>query len=334
MLTTWFGWTLILRGELTLGSYIAFTAYLGYLTGPVTEITSLVSTFQQTAVTLARMFEYLDLPPEQEPAGVYAPLSSTAFELTGAIELAGVSFEYLSNRHVLKDVSININEGEILTIVGESGAGKSTILRLMAGFDYPTAGIVTIGGQDIKHIPPQEVRKGVTLLWQECGLLRGTIWDNLTTGLADVQNDVVEMAVRCCVLSDMIRHLPDGYTTPVGEAGATLSSGQRQRLAIARALIRGAPVLLLDEATSNLDVATERRLLNNLLTMYRGRTIVYVTHRISNAIVADRIAVVAEGGIVGLGSHVDLMASCPVYKELQQAGTREPVQSSVHIVAD
>lgn len=333
ILTTWVGWSFILRGELTLGSYIAFMAYVGFMTGPISEITSLVSSFQQTAVSLSRMFEYLDLPPEKEPdpqpTGINASRS-----LRGTISVSKVSYGYHGRSEILKGVTFEVDEGATLAIIGESGAGKSTVLKLLAGYEYPTDGVVTIGGEDTRSISPQHLRRNVAVVWQDFGLMKGTVWDNLTIGASAVHRGDVEAAVRACSLLDDIMQLPERYATPIGEGGATLSGGQRQRLAIARALLQDPPVLILDEATSFLDFATEQRVLENLLAARKGRTLVYVSHRMANVMLADRIALLADGRIAALGSHADLMASNAEYRRMHHIAMHGPSQRSVHLVGE
>jgi ABC-type bacteriocin/lantibiotic exporter with double-glycine peptidase domain len=316
---TWYAWTLILNGELTLGGFVAFSAYLGYLTGPVGEVTSLFADLQQTAITFGRAFEYLDLEPEQEPELVYTPAAPSVVRLKGDIRLEHVSFEYAAERPVLQDVSLHFPEGSVTALVGRSGAGKSSVLRLLCGMEQANSGSILFDAIPIQQIALAERRKQLAVVWQEPTLFRGTIRENLVLGLDDVRNDAIADAVRACRLDELLGSLPAGYDTPVAEAGATVSGGQRQRMAIARALLRGAPILLLDEATSQMDVQTEEEVLRELLLRMRGRTVVLVTHRLATASLADQICLLEDGRVSAVGTHAELSRQSALYKQLLAA---------------
>lgn len=318
-LFTWYAWTLILRGDLTLGSFMAFTAYLGYLTGPVGQVASLFADFQQSAVTLGRAFEYLDFAPEQDPETAYSIPAPVTRPIRGEIVIDRVSFGYAADKMVLRDVSMSFVPGQVTALVGASGAGKSTILRLLCGMERATAGYVRVDGRGLETYPLPELRRQIGVVWQEPTLLRGTIWENLTLGLEDVSRDTVTEAVRACQLEALITELPNGYDTVVAEWGATLSGGQRQRFALARALVRNTPVLLLDETTSQVDVRTEEEILRAVLPRIRDKTVVLVTHRMATASLADQICVLENGRVVGAGTHDELAGDNPAYRTLVQA---------------
>lgn len=320
---TWYAWRLILAGEMTIGDYIAFTAYIGYLYNPLTQLTGLISDFQQTAVSLGRMFEYLDLPVEQDPATAYEPPPEIRQRIHGDVRLRDVSFGYAEGKRVLHDVTLSIPRGTITAIVGPSGAGKSSLLRLITRMEEPTEGQVFLDDVPVQSISLPDLRRQVTVVWQEVSQVQGTIWDNLTLGAGEVPRAVVDDAVRICRLDGLLQELPQGYQTSVAEWGATLSGGQRQRMALARALIRDTPVLLLDEATSNVDMQTEGDLLRDLFARLRGRTVVFVTHRVSTAALADQIVVVERGRVVGTGTHDALMADCETYRQLHGVGAAD-----------
>jgi len=323
-LYSWYAWRLIIRGDLTLGTYIAFTAYIAYLTVPLAQITGILADFQKSAVNLGRMFEYLDMPTEQDPSLAYLPPAPIQTVIRGDIEMSGVRFGYSAAKEVLHEVSVRFPRGTITSIVGSSGAGKSSLLRLIVRLEEPTGGEVRVDGVPISDISYSDLRRQVTVVWQEFSLMQGTVWDNLTLGAEDPSPALVDDAVRLCRLEALIEELPHGYETSVGEWGSTLSGGQRQRMALARALIRDTPVLLLDEATSNVDMETETAILRDLFARVEGKTVIYVTHRVSTAALADQIVVVEAGRVVAVGTHAELSRDSETYRQLHGGGMIEP----------
>jgi ABC-type bacteriocin/lantibiotic exporter with double-glycine peptidase domain len=317
---TWYAWTLIVQGEMTLGTYIAFTAYMGYLYNPLTQITGLFSDFQQTAVNLGRMFEYLDSPVEQDPAGAYLPPTPLTHLIEGDVRLRDVSFGYSAEKRVLHDVNLNFPRGTITAVVGPSGAGKSSLLRLITRMEEPDSGQVFVDGSPITGMPLADLRRQVSVVWQEFALMQGTVWENLTLGTTGATRAQVDEAVRLCRLDELVAELPNGYDTNVAEWGATLSGGQRQRMAIARALVRDTPVLLFDEATSNVDMQTETEILRDLFARVGEKTVIFVTHRVQTAALADQICVIDAGRVVGTGTHAELMRDCEPYRLLHGGG--------------
>jgi len=319
-LFTWYGWTLIIRGDMSLGDYIAFTAYMGYLYNPLQSITNLFSDFQQTAVNLGRMFEYLDMPVEKDPATAFAPPIPIFHSIVGDIRLRDVSFGYSEEKRVLHDVTLHFPRGMVTAVVGPSGAGKSSLLRLVTRMEEPDSGQVFFDGTPAGEMSLADIRRQVSVVWQEFAMMQGTVWDNLTMGASEPTLSQVDDAVRVCRLDTLIRDLPRGYQTPVAEWGATLSGGQRQRLALARALIRDTPVLLLDEATANVDMQTETEILRDLFARLENKTVVFVTHRVQTAALADQIIVIADGRVAAVGPHADLMRDSEIYRQLHGGG--------------
>jgi ABC-type bacteriocin/lantibiotic exporter with double-glycine peptidase domain len=321
---TWYGWTLILEGRMTLGTLIAFLAYVTYLVKPLQQLTKMYGDFQQNAVSLSRMFEYLDMPPEQDAREAYVPPGPVVHPITGNVRLRGASFGYTPEKRVLEDVDLHLRRGRVTAIVGASGAGKSSLLRLVCRMAEPDAGAVLFDDVPASQIPLRDVRRQVTVVWQDVGLLRGTLWDNLTLGAQDASPERVREVVRLCQLEEMVRELPEGYETPVSEWGASLSGGQRQRVALARAIVRDAPVLLLDEATSNLDIQTEGEILPAIFAALRARTVAFVTHRLATAAWADHVVLLRAGRVLDAGTHEELLQRCEVYRQMQAAGAEEP----------
>lgn len=319
-LYTWYAWTLIINGEMTLGSYIAFSAYIGYLYNPLAQVTTLFSDFQQSAVNLGRMFEYLDSPTEQDPAASYLPPPPIQHVLEGDIRLRNLSFGYSAEKMVLHDVNVHFQRGTITSVVGHSGVGKSSLLRLITRMEEPTSGQVFFDGVPATNISLPDLRRQVSVVWQEFAMMQGSIWDNLTMGAENPSRAEVDDAVRLCRLEELVNELPQGYDTPIGEWGSTLSGGQRQRLSLARAFIRDARILLLDEATSNIDMSTETEILRDLFARVQGKTVVYVTHRVATAALADQIVVMDAGTVIAVGTHADLLRDCEVYRQMLGGG--------------
>jgi ABC-type bacteriocin/lantibiotic exporter with double-glycine peptidase domain len=318
----WYAWGLILSGEMSLGSFVAFSAYMAYLTGPVGQLADLFADFQQSAVTLGRAFEYLDTVTEQPAEAAYVLPGPLSRVIRGFITFDSVSFGYVPGKRVLGDISIEFTPGSVTAVVGISGAGKSTILRLICGMERAWAGKVSVDGIPIDSFSLSDLRRQVAVVWQESTMFRGTIWENLTLGRPDLSQEDVDSVVTACGLAALVQELPDGYQTMIAEWGASVSGGQRQRFAIARALLRGTPVLLLDETTSQIDVHTEEALLRDTLPLFRDKTVILVTHRVSTAALADRICVVGDGRIVGSGSHEELASSNAEYGQLCAASQR------------
>lgn len=314
-------WSQIITEQMTLGDFMAFSMYIGYLTGPIGSFASMFLDFQTSAVNFGRMFEYLDLPVEQDPTQAFLPQKPIQQRLRGDISLENVHFGYTSEKPVLTGVSLRIERGSLNAVVGPSGAGKSSFLRLLCGMERPDSGSICFDQVAINRIALSDLRRQIAVVWQEFSLMRGTIRENLTYALDSVADNRIDDAIRMCHLTDVISALPNGLETTVAEWGATLSGGQRQRLALARALIRDTPILLLDEATSNIDVNTESEILRDVFSVVRqSKTVLYVTHRVSTATMADRIFVMNHGALVGTGTHAALMESCEVYASLQMTG--------------
>lgn len=331
----WFGWHMIFSGELSLGMFLAFTAYVGYLYNPISELVALISDLQQSSVSFDRMFEYLDKRPEQDPALVKSPAGAIGFKIAGNIEFKNVAFSYVPDKPVLRNVNLSIRKGTINAIVGPSGSGKTSLLRLLLGLDVPNSGNILIDGTDISRVPLSDLRRQISIVWQESGLVKGTLYDNLTLGSESPSREWVKEVVRLCCLEDLVESLPDKYESEIAEKGATISAGQRQRVAIARALIRKTPILVLDEATANVDIATETEILHNIFSEFRDTTILFVSHRLASAALADKVFIVDSGYIVESGTQEELLASNGVYSNLcYQHGTLKEFPKEVAVTGD
>ncbi|HEY0171096.1 MAG TPA: peptidase domain-containing ABC transporter [Pyrinomonadaceae bacterium] len=329
-LYTLLGWQMIFSGRLTLGSFIAFTTYVGLLHSPINDFMTLFSEFQQSSISFDRMFEYFDKPTEQDPALARKAGREITFPVSGDIELRDVSFSYSEHKPVLTNVNIKIRKNTVNAVVGPSGSGKTSLLRLLTGLDKPTSGSILFDGRNTSDIPLSDLRRQVSVVWQEGGLIKGSVWDNLTLGAESPSRRRVEEAVRLCCLEELIEGLPEGYETEIAEKGASLSAGQRQRVAIARALIRQAPVLILDEATANVDVNTEMKILGNIFSRARGVTVIFVSHRPATASLADNIFMIDEGRVVEAGSHYELLSQNGTYYNLceqSRVGMSEGVEA-------
>lgn len=319
----WYAWTLIITDHLTLGEFMAFSAYLGYLTQPVTDIATLFGSLQKTSVSLRRAFEILEARPEADPCVVYKRQDRPIRRLRGDIRLADVSFQYAPGVPVLSDVTITMPAGSITAIVGVSGSGKSTMLRLISRLVEPTHGTVWYDGTPSSALSLADVRQQIAVVWQEVGLLRGTLRESLTLGIDHPTEHAIDEALDRCCLTELVAGLPKGLESPIAECGATLSGGQRQRLAIARALLRRSSILLLDEATANIDAETEGRILQSLLTGSRTTTVIYVTHRVATAKYADQVCLVSAGRLAAVDTHEALLARNGDYQRFVGEPCRE-----------
>jgi ABC-type bacteriocin/lantibiotic exporter with double-glycine peptidase domain len=306
-------WSLLTRGEMTLGTFMAFSGYLGYMTSPVSELTSTITSLQQTAVSLGRLFEYVDAPSEESlhlhTAGSdVKPTVPESAELT----LTDISFRYGTGPVLLSDVSMRLTSG-VTALVGPSGAGKSSIVRLLLRFSEPDSGAIHLNGVDIRRQPLGFVRSHFAVVSQELGLIRGSVRDNLTLGSGDVADQPLWDALMIVGLAESIRALPDGLDAVLAEAASSLSGGQRQRLAIARALVRNAPILVLDEATSSLDPAAEQELIRRIIDSQRSTLILVITHRLETIRDLARVYFLDASRIIGGESEARLRESSAEY---------------------
>jgi subfamily B ATP-binding cassette protein MsbA len=313
-LVLWYGARLVIWGEMTAGEMMAFLIYTFYIAMAVGGMAEIYGQFQQARGASRRVFELLDIEPEIADRDGARPLGKVA----GFVELDGVGFAYAGggDAPTLKEINLSARPGEVVAIVGPSGAGKTTLVNLIPRFYDVSEGEVRVDGNDVRSLRLSDLRQHVGIVPQETLLFSGTVYDNIAYGNLGASAEEVERATRAANAHDFIRELPQGYQTLVGERGVKLSGGQRQRIAIARALLKDPAILILDEATSALDSESERLVQAALERLMQGRTTFVIAHRLSTVCRADRIAVLEAGRIVAEGSHRELVEQGGLYKQL------------------
>ncbi len=305
------GW-LAIHGEINLGTFFAFSSYIAQLVGPVRSLTGLITLGQQARASVIRVFEVIDSRPVLSEKPGAARLPAGAAE----VELDDVRFGYLPSEPVLRGLSLRVQPGETVAVVGTSGSGKSTISLLLPRFYDVTGGAIRIGGTDVREVTLNSLRAAIGLVLEESFLFSDSIRANIAYGRPDATDDQVIAAARAAEAEEFILNLPEGYDTIVGEQGLTLSGGQRQRVALARALITDPAVLVLDDATSAIDPRVEAQIHETLRRVMAGRTTLLIAHRRSTLQLANKIAVLDEGRLVDLGTHEELTERCPLYRLL------------------
>jgi subfamily B ATP-binding cassette protein MsbA len=318
----WFGGREVLEGRLTAGSLIAFLVYGINIAGALGTFTGLWTQLQEAVGASRRIFELLDEVPEIRDAADARPLPP----VKGRVTFEHVSFSYPGTERVLRDINFEIQPGEVLALVGPSGAGKTTAFNLIPRFYDPTAGRVCIDGHDLRAVTLESLRGQIGMVAQETQLFSGTVRENLRYGRLDASDAELEEAARAANAAEFIERLPKGYDTVVGERGVKLSGGQRQRVAIARAILKDPRILLLDEATSSLDSESESLVEEALERLMRGRTTVIIAHRLSTVHRADRLAVLEAGHLIELGKHPELIAHDGLYARLYRMQFRNEAE--------
>jgi ATP-binding cassette subfamily B protein len=306
LLVLWVGAYLVLDQQLTLGQLIAFRIIAGYVTTPLLRLAQIWQNFQSTGLSLERLSDIVDSPQEaDETDRNNIPLPT----IEGAVKYENVSFRFASSGPLqLSNVNLDIPAGTFVGIVGQSGSGKSTLTKLLARLYEPDSGRIVVDGYDISKVELYSLRRQVGIVPQETLLFDGTVQENIALTNPDASSDEIIEAAKIAAAHEFIMTLPMGYNTRVGERGSALSGGQRQRIAIARTVLQSPGMLILDEATSALDYDAERQVCLNLAQAYQGRSVFFITHRLSTIRNADIIVMMDKGSVVEQGTHEELMA--------------------------
>jgi len=327
-LVVWLGGTAVLgnggplswlgpTNPITPGVLVAFVLYIGRFFDPIRDLSRRYDSFQSTMAGGERIFALLDTPAEvtDSPDAVEMPL------IQGEVLFENVSFHYADDpSHVLVDVDLHVEPGETIALVGRTGAGKTTLVKLLSRFHDPTQGRLLIDGQDLRRVTQQSLRGQMGIVLQDPFLFRGTVGENIRFGRLDATQEEMETAAKAVGAHDFIRQMSLGYDTPVEEGGIVLSVGQRQLISFARALLANPRILILDEATSSVDTQTELIIQDALAHLLQGRTAFVIAHRLSTVVSADRIVVIQNGRIVEQGTHAELLAGGGYYYQLYRLG--------------
>ncbi|GGC90253.1 ABCB family ABC transporter ATP-binding protein/permease [Halopseudomonas salina] len=312
----------VAAGDMTLGELVMINAYMLQLFIPLGFLGFIYREIREALTNIERLFGLLEAPVKVADAPDAAELQVSG----GEVEFDSVSHAYHAERPILQGVSLRVPAGHTLAIVGPSGAGKSTLARLLFRFYDVSEGAIRIDGQDIRHVTQDSLRRAIGVVPQDTVLFNDTIGYNIAYGRPDASPEEIWQALRMAQLEEFVRRLPDGLDTQVGERGLKLSGGEKQRIAIARVLLKDPPILILDEATSSLDTHAERLILDALNLVSRKRTTLAIAHRLSTIVHAERILVLDQGQVVEQGSHAQLLAAQGAYARLWADQQRESVE--------
>jgi ATP-binding cassette, subfamily B, bacterial len=318
----WYGARLVLQGQLTAGALVVFLLYLGKMYKPMRDLSKMTDTISKAVIGAERIKELISLEDRVRDL----PHARTAPRFKGRIEFDRVYFGYYDAQPVLKDVSLRIEPGQYVALVGPTGAGKSSIIGLIPRFYDPFSGRLAIDGEDTRNFTLKSLREQISFVLQETILFHAPIWQNIGYGKPEASRDEIICAARLANAHEFIERMPEGYDTMVGERGVTLSGGQRQRIAIARAIIRNSPILILDEPTSGLDTSSEKLVLEALGRLTAGKTVIVITHHLETIVKADVIFTLKDGRIVESGAHEQLLSQGGLYAHLYADQFRNGVE--------
>ncbi len=307
-----FGTLLYLFGYVSLAQISSFILYSRKFSGPVDEISSVINELFSALAAAERVFQLLD--EEEEQADL--PNAVELTDVKGEVELDHVSFGYVPGKTVLHDLSFKVEPGQMVAIVGATGAGKTTIINLLLRFYDPESGVIRLDGRDIREYTRENLRRSYAMVLQDTWVFKGTIFENIAYGKEDATMEEVAAAAKAAHIHSFIMQLPEGYNTVITEDGGNISKGQKQLLTIARAMLYDAKVLILDEATSNVDTGTERLVQRAMRELMRNKTCFVIAHRLSTIEHADRILVLENGDVAEQGTHEELLAAEGLYKKL------------------
>ena len=310
-----FGAMMYMAGGITVGNISSFVLYSRKFSGPIREVADIFNELQSSVAAAERVFRIMDEQPEPPDPADARPLGP----VQGAVELEHISFGYTPERTVLHDLSLQVQPGRLIAIVGPTGAGKTTLINLLMRFYDMDSGKMRVDGRDCAGVTRSSLRLAYSMVLQDTWLFYGSIYDNIAYGRPSATREEVEAAARAAHIDGFIRSLPQGYDTLLTDDAANISKGQKQLLTIARAMLMDSPMLILDEATSNVDTRTELLVQQAMRELMRDKTCFVVAHRLSTVRHADRILVVRDGDIVESGVHAELMAKKGFYWELYQA---------------
>ncbi len=308
----WYGGSLVIRGQLTLGELVAFSTYLSLLVMPLRRVGVIIPALAVAAAAGERVFEILDTPSEVHDAPDAVPLAP----VRGHVRFDRVSFAYFGRHQVLRDITFEALPGQVIALLGATGSGKSTIINLIPRFYDPSQGRITVDGYDTRQVTLSSIRDQIGIVLQETTLFAATIRENIAFGCPEAGEADIVTAAKAAQAHQFIMDTPHGYDTEVGERGVTLSGGQKQRLAIARALLKDPAILILDDATSSVDTETERLIQLALERLMQGRTSFVIAQRLSTVRMADLILVLEKGRIAASGTHEELLRASGLYAEI------------------
>jgi len=321
---------LVLAGAITLGEMVGFLFFLALFYEPVGRLHGLNQMLPAARAAGERVFDILDATTETAASKRTETLRTP---VRGEVIYDEVAFSYRPDRVVLQNISLHARPGEMVALVGPTGAGKSTLLNLLPAFHQATAGRITIDGQDISRVSLESLRHAISVVSQEPFLFNGTVRENILYGKLDAAEAELIAAARAANCHDFISRLPEGYDSRVGERGVKLSVGEKQRVSIARALLKNSPILLLDEATASVDTATERLIQEALARLMANRTSFVIAHRLSTIRKADQILVLREGRIVEQGTHEELLERAGLYAKLARIQNTTFIEESFELIS-